>query len=60
MADVKIDFVTDVTYDTVKRLKRASSYPPYRLTNIQHLSRYYTYPDGLSTSEGGVYGNMSE
>ena len=29
MADVTIDFVTDVTYDTVKRLKRANSYPPY-------------------------------
>jgi hypothetical protein len=28
MADVTIDFVTDVTYDTVKILKRASSYPP--------------------------------
>jgi hypothetical protein len=27
MADVTIDFVTDVTYDTVKRLKRVSSYP---------------------------------
>jgi hypothetical protein len=28
MADVTIDFVTDATYDTVKRLKRATSYPP--------------------------------
>jgi hypothetical protein len=27
MADVTIDFVTDVTYDTVKRLKWASRYP---------------------------------
>jgi hypothetical protein len=41
IADVRIDFVTDFTYDTVKRLKSASSYPPYRLTNIQQHSRYY-------------------
>jgi hypothetical protein len=41
MADVTIDFVTDVTYDTVKRLKRATSYPFYRRTNIQQHSRYY-------------------
>jgi hypothetical protein len=27
MADVTIDFVTDVTYDTVKRLKRHLSIP---------------------------------
>jgi hypothetical protein len=42
MADVTIDFVTDVTYDTVKRLKMASNYPPYRHTNIQQHSRYYS------------------
>jgi hypothetical protein len=41
MADVTIDFVTDVTYDTVKRLKMASNYPPYRHTNIQQHSRYF-------------------
>jgi hypothetical protein len=45
MADVTIDFVTDVTYDTVKRLKMASNYPPYRHTNIQQHSRYYSSPD---------------
>jgi hypothetical protein len=28
MADVTIDFVTDVTYDTVKRLKRHLAIPP--------------------------------
>jgi hypothetical protein len=44
MADVTIDFVTDVTYDTVKRLKMASNYPPYRHTNIQQHSRYYIPP----------------
>jgi hypothetical protein len=45
MEDVTIDFMTDVTYDTVKRLKRATSYPPYRHTNIQQHSRYYNYDD---------------
>jgi hypothetical protein len=33
MADVTIDFVTDVTYDTVKRLKRHLAMPPYMLIN---------------------------
>jgi hypothetical protein len=42
MADVTIGFGTDVTYDTVKRLKRATSYPPYRHTDIQQHSRYYS------------------
>jgi hypothetical protein len=42
MEDVTIDFVTDVTYDTVKRLKRHLAIPPYRHTNIQQHSRYYT------------------
>jgi hypothetical protein len=42
MADVTVDFVTDVTYDTVKRLKRHLAIPPYRHTNIQQHSRYYT------------------
>jgi hypothetical protein len=28
MADVTIDFMTEVTYDTVKRFKKVSSHPP--------------------------------
>jgi hypothetical protein len=43
MADVTIDFVTYVIYETVKRLKRHLAIPPYRHTNIQQHSRYYTY-----------------
>jgi hypothetical protein len=44
MADVTFDFVIDVTYVTVKRLKRHLAMPPYRHTNIQQHSRYYIPP----------------
>jgi hypothetical protein len=42
IADVTIDFLTDVTSDTVKKLKRHPAIPPYRHTNVQHYLRYCT------------------
>jgi hypothetical protein len=44
MADVTIDFVTDVTYETVKRLKRAASYPPLTGVLVYNNIHDTTYP----------------
>jgi hypothetical protein len=43
-ADVTKDFLAGVIYDTAKRLKKASSYPPYHDILLYNNIHYTTYP----------------
>jgi hypothetical protein len=58
-ADVTSDFLAGVIYDTAKRLKEASSYPPYHDILVQNNIHYTTDSTFESTRWRTVHSELS-